>query len=183
MTPRETSRSTSPAPAVKAATLLHGPFREGVAAVPRQAGHADAERVKHVRGPRLDAEALDSLEREHEADALAGFGRVQVGCARHLRDATRVLGERAVERGDLRERLAERPLRLHDDVDVDRADLEPDAALLEERKPGRREDVALAEPPLAVGELEQKVDMGIRDHGRYDRRLATPGLTHVPRRG
>ena len=57
------------------------------------------------------------------------------------------------------------PLLEHDDVDVDGAHLEPDATPLEEREPGRREDAALPEPPLAVRELEQQVDVGVGDHG------------------
>ena len=62
-------------------------------------------------------------------------------------------------------RLAERALRLHDEVDVDRAHLEADAALLEQRQPRLREDVRLAEAPLAVRELDQEVDVRVGDHG------------------
>ena len=149
----------------EAAALLGGAVGERVAAVPRQPRHADAEGVEDVGRPRLDAEALDAFEREEQADPLAGLHGVEVGRRRHLDDAVGVLGDRAVERRDHRERLPQRALGLHDDVDVHGAHLQPDAALLEEREPGRREHVRLAEPALAVRELEQQVDVRVRDHG------------------
>ena len=121
--------------------------------------------MEDVGRPRLDAEALDALEREEKTDPLARLDGVEVGGRRHLRHALGVLRDRAVEGRDHRERLAERPLGLHDEVDVDGAHLQPDAALLEEREPRRREHVGLAEPALAVRELQQQVDVGVRDHG------------------
>ena len=56
-----------------------------------------------------------------------------------LGDAVVVLGDRAVERRDHGERLAEGALGLDGDVDVDRADLEADTAALEQREPCLRE--------------------------------------------
>ena len=71
-----------PPEAREAAALLGGAVGERVAAVPREPGHPHAERVEDVGGPRLDAEALHTLEREHQPDALAGLDRVEVGGAR-----------------------------------------------------------------------------------------------------
>jgi hypothetical protein len=51
-------------------------------------------------------------------------------------------------------------------IDIQGADLERDAALLQERQPRAREDGGLAESTLAVGELHQEVDMGVGDHAR-----------------
>ena len=99
------------------AAVLGSPVRERVAAVPRQPGHPHAERVEDVGGPRLDAEALDALEREHEADALARLDEVEIGPLEHLHDPILVLAHRSMERRDHRERLAQRPLRLDGDVD------------------------------------------------------------------
>ena len=62
----------------EAAALLGGAVRERVPAVPREPGHPHAKRVEDVRGPGLDAEALDALEREHETDPLAGLDEVEV---------------------------------------------------------------------------------------------------------
>jgi hypothetical protein len=70
-----------------------------------------------------------------------------------------------VEAGDLRERLAQRSLRLALDVDVDRAGLEGDAAGLEQREPGAAEDVALAAVAPAVCQLQQEVRVGVGDQG------------------
>ena len=146
------------------AAVLGRAVGERVPAVPGEARHPDAERVEDVRGPGLDAEALDALEREHQPQPLARLDAGEVGSVAHLEDAVGVLGDRAVERRHHRQRLAQRPLGLHGDVDVDRADLEADAALLEQREPRPREDVRLAEPALAVGELHEQVDVGVRDH-------------------
>ena len=101
---------------------------------------------------------------EQQPDPLAGLDAVEIRRGLDLHDPVAVLAHRPVERGDERERLAQRALRLHRDVHVDRADLEPDATLLEERQPRAREDVRLAEPPLAVGELHQQVDVRVGDH-------------------
>jgi hypothetical protein len=87
--------------------------------------------------------------------------------APHLDDAVVVLAQRTVEGGDHGQRLAERPLGLHRDIDVDRAHLQADTAALEERQPGLGEDVRLPEPALAVGELHEQVDVGVGDH-RHD---------------
>ena len=174
----------------QAAALLRGAVREGIAAVPGEADHADAELVKDVGRPRLDAELLDALQREHEPDPLAGLDRVEVGRRAHVGDPLPVLAERAVERGDLPERLAQRALGLHGDVDVDRAHLQPDTARLELRQPRTREDVALAEPVLAVGELEQEIGVRVGDHvgdprgrlRRTSRRVAEPAGRRLPPR-
>ena len=159
----------------QASALFGGPVGERVPAVPRQPGHADAEGMEDIRGPRLHAEALHALEGEQEPDALAGLDRVEVGGGRHLHHAVGVLPQRVVERRDHRQRLAQRALRLHAHVDVDGAHLEADSAALEEREPGIREDLRLAEPALAVGELHQEVDVGVGDH-------RPPTLCHNPRR-
>ena len=154
-----------PPEAREAAAVLGSAVRERVAPVPREPGHPHAERVEHVGGPRLDPEALHTLERKHQPQAVAGSDRVEIGGARHLDDAVGVLGDRAVERGNHGERLAECALGLDDDVDVYRADLEPDTTPLEQRQPRLREHPGLAEPSLAVGELHQQVDVRVRDHG------------------
>ena len=57
-------------------------------------------------------------------------------------------------------------LRLVLERDEDRADLEPDAARLEERQPRPREDIRLSQPVLSVGELHQQIGVGVRDHAR-----------------
>ncbi len=122
--------------------------------------------MEHVGRPGLDTEALDAFEGEHEPDPLAGLDGVEVRRNRDLRQALGALAKGAVERGHHRERLSQRPLGLDGDVDVDRAHLECDAALLEKRKPRRGEHVALAEAALAVGELHEQVDVGVGDHAR-----------------
>ena len=115
----------------QAAALLGGAVGEGIAPVPGQPHHADARAAwktsaGHVSTPKL----LDALEREDEPDPLAGLDGVEVGCRADVRDALAVLAERTMKRRDLPERLAQRALGLHGDVDVDRAHLEPDAARL-----------------------------------------------------
>ena len=70
------------AEAREAPAVLGGAVRERVPAIPGEPRHPHAERVEDVGGPGLDAEALDALEREHEADALAGLDRVEVGRGR-----------------------------------------------------------------------------------------------------
>ena len=65
-------------PREPAATVLRRPVRERVPAIPRQAGHPNAQRVEDLRRPGLDAEALDPLEREQQPDPLAGLDGVEV---------------------------------------------------------------------------------------------------------
>ena len=93
----------------EAAAVLRGPVGKRVPPVPRQAGHPDAERVEDVRRPDLDPEALDALERQHEADPLAGLDAVEIRRGLDLDDPVAVLAHRPVERRDERERLAQRP--------------------------------------------------------------------------
>ena len=97
----------------EAPALLGGAVGERVPAVPRQPGHPDAERVEDVRGPRLDAEALDALEREQR-------GRCRSPASTASRSAAVVTWTRGlrspaarVERRDQGQRLAQRALRLH----------------------------------------------------------------------
>ena len=108
------------------------------------------ERVEEISWPGLDTEALDTLEREHQADPLARLDGVEVRGGRDRTTSPAHSRSSAMERGRQRERLAQSALRLDDDVDVDRADLQPDASLPQERQPGRSEDVALVEAALSV---------------------------------
>ena len=71
-----------------------------------------------------------------------------------------------MERRRLAERVPQRALRLVLERDEDRADLEPDAARLEERQPRPREDIRLSQPVLPVGELHQQIGVGVREHAR-----------------
>ena len=83
-----------------------------------------------------------------------------------------VLADGAEQAGRLAERLPERSLGLALELHEHRADLEPDAARLEQGQPGAREGASLAEAELAVAELEQQVEMGVGDHGRESTRWA-----------
>ena len=158
-------------------SVLRGPVRERVAAVPGQPGHPHPELPERLRRPELVAELLDALEREHEPDPVAGREPVEVGGRPHLHDPLRVFRNGAVEAGRLAERLAEGPLGLAFELDEDRADLQADAAGLEQRQPGAGERALLAEAELAVGELEQEVEMAVRDHARQSTsaRRGVPG--------
>jgi hypothetical protein len=69
-----------------------------------------------------------------------------------------------VEGRHLPQRLAQAPFGLQLEIDEDGADLKGDAAGLELRQPRPREDARLAEPVLAVRELEEDVDVGVGDH-------------------
>ncbi len=151
----------------EAPVVLGRAVGERVAAVPGEARHPHAQLVEDVCRPGLDPEALHPLEREQEPDPLAPLDGVEIVRAPHLDDAVVVLAQRTVEGGDHGQRLAERPLGLHRDVDVDRAHLQADTAALEERQPGLGEDVRLPEPALPVGELHEQVDVGVGDH-RHD---------------
>jgi hypothetical protein len=69
-----------------------------------------------------------------------------------------------VEGSRLTERLAQRAFGLSVEVDVHRADLQPDAAGFEQREPRARERALL---PCAVSppcQLEQEVEMEVRHH-------------------
>ena len=144
--------------------VLGGAVGEGVAAVPGQPRHAHAELPERLGGPGLVAELLDAFEREHQPDPLAALDRVEVGGRPDLDDPLGVLADGAEQARRLAERLAERALGLPLELDEDRAHLQPDAAGLEQRKPRARERARLAEAQLAVAELEEQVEMGVRDH-------------------
>ena len=138
---------------------LDRPVRERVAAVPRQRGHAHAERAEHVDQAGVVAERLHALEREHEAEA-AGLERgVQIGGRAH-RDRLRGLGHRAVEFADAQKRLAQSQLGQVGIVGVERADLEAHAARFELRQPAVREWVLL---PAEEHELHEQVAVRIRE--------------------
>ena len=72
-------------------TGLGGAVRVGVAAVPRQRRHPDAQLPERVRRPHLVAELLDTLQRQEEADPLASLDGSEVGGGAHSNDAIRVL--------------------------------------------------------------------------------------------
>ena len=82
--------------------------------------------VEDVRGPRLDSEALDSLEGRHEPDPLA---RLDLGRGRRRsRPVRRGRRSRGLPGETMRPARAppQRPLRLHRDVDIHGADLQAD---------------------------------------------------------
>ena len=108
---------------------------------------------------------LDALEREHKADLLAALDRVEIAGRAYLQHPLTVLVHRSEEAGRLSKRLSEGSLWLPFELDEDGADLEPDAACLEQRQPGVRERPSFAEPELAVGEVEEQIEMGVGDHG------------------
>jgi hypothetical protein len=136
---------------------LDAPVGERVAAVPRQADHPHAELDEDVERLGIGAERLAALERQQQADPLAE--PVEVGAGPNARDPV-ALAQGTPER---RRRLDRPPQgRLRDvlDADVDRADLQLDAAALEWAEPVALER-PLLEPP--VDELEQQVAVGVRD--------------------
>ena len=164
ITPSRTSSSTSARPEPREPAVLGGAVGEGVAAVPRQPRHAHAELPERLGGPHLVAELLDALEREHQPDPLAALDRVEVGCRPNLHNPLGILADGTEQAGRLAERLAERALGLALELDEDRAHLQPDAAGLEQGQPRPGERARLAEAQLAVAELEQQVEVGVRDH-------------------
>ena len=147
------------------AAVLGSAVGERVAAVPGQPRHAHPELPERLGRPRLVAELLDAFEREHQPDPLAALDRVEVGCRPDLHNPLGALADGTEQAGRLAERLAERALGLPLELDEDRADLQPDAAGLEQRQPRPGERARLAEAQLAVAELEQQVEVGVRDHG------------------
>ena len=147
------------------AAVLRRAVRERVAAVPRQPGHPDAELPERLRRPELVAELLDTLERQHQPDPLAALDGVEVGGRANLQHAVGVLAHRAQQARRLAEGLAQRSLRLALELDEDGADLQADAAGLEQGQPRPGKGASLAVAELAVAELEQQVEVGVRDHG------------------
>ena len=168
---RRRARRSAPSSAASEpgeAALLGGAVCVRVAAVPRQPRHRAA------RAPRRDrpSDARSRTARRPRARAAGRSARRAPRASRSARVAhgdDAVAGSRRSARGrrsTWRERLAQRSLRLVLELDEDRADLQPDAAGLEQRQPRPREDVRLAEPVLPVCELEQQVAVGVRDHAR-----------------
>ncbi len=150
-----------PPPEAGEPAVVGGAVRERVAPVPGEPGHPQPELPEEVGRRNLVSERLDSLEGEHQADPLASLDHVEIRLRPHQQHALGVLAHGVVEGGDLTERLAQRPLGLELEVDVDGADLQADTAGFEQRQPCLREHVRLAEPVLAVGELQQQVGMGV----------------------
>ena len=150
-----------PPPEPGEAAVVGGAVRERVAPVPGQPGHPQAELPEEVGCRDLVPERLDPLEGEHQPDPLAALDRVEVRLRPHREDALGVLAHRVLESGHLAERLAQAPLGLELELDEDRADLQADVAGLEQRQPRLCEDVRLAEPVLAVCELQQQVGVSI----------------------
>ena len=50
------------------------------------------------------------------------------------------------------------------EVDPDRAHLQANPTRVEKREPRLREDVRLSQAPLAVGELQQQIDVKVGNH-------------------
>ena len=136
--------------------------RERVATIPGERHHAHAELPEDVRDPWVVAQRLDAFEREHEPDSVAALDRVEIRAA-SAPPATRSGFSRTAWWSAVTWRSASRrrSLRLELELDEDRADLQADAAGLEQRQPRLREDVRLAEPVLAVRELQQQVGVGV----------------------
>jgi hypothetical protein len=132
--------------------------------------------VEHVDRAGVGAERLAALEREDEADAPVE--PVEVGDRPHGRDL-RCLADGATERGDRFDRPPQRRLGDVLDADVDRADLQLDAATLERRQPVSLEG-PLLEPP--VDELEQQVVVRVGDQGVAGGRASTVMRPSAPRR-
>ena len=161
ITPSSAKRASSLRPSPREAAVVGSAVRERVAPVPGQPGHPQAELPEEVGCRDLVAERLDALEGEHQPDPLAALDRVEIRLRPHRQDALGVLAHGVVESGHLAERLAQAPLRLELELDEDRADLKADAAGLEQRQPRLREHVRLAEPVLAVRELQQQVGVSV----------------------
>ena len=155
--------------------VLGSAVGERVAPVPRQPRHAHPELPERLGRPRLVAELLDALEREHQPDPLAALDRVEVGCRPDLHNPLGALADGTEQAGRLAERLAERALGLPLELDEDRAHLQPDAAGLEQGEPRPGERARFAEAQLAVAELEQQVEVGVRDHAGSLRASAAAG--------
>ena len=154
-------------------TVLGGAVGVRVAAVPGQPRHPNAELPERLGGPELVTELLDALEGEHQADLLAPLDGLEIVGGAYLQHPVAVLAHGAEEARRLTERLAEGSLRLSLELDEDRADLQPDASGLEQRQPGAAERARLAEAELAVAELEEQVDVGVRDHTLQSTRPAS----------
>ena len=155
--------------------VLGSAVGERVAAVPGQPGHAHAELPERLGRPRLVAELLDAFEREHQPDPLAALDRIEVGRRPDLHDPLGALADGTEQAGRLAERLAERALGLPLELDEDRAHLQPDAAGLEQGEPRPGEGARFAEAQLPVAELEQQVEVGVRDHAGSLRASAACG--------
>ena len=167
--PSPTSRRRASRPSRESPPSSAAPSEKGFRRFQVSPAMRIAELPERLGGPELVAELLDTLEREHQPDLLAALDRSRSAAERTCSEPVGILAHGAQKAGRLTERLAQRALGLALELDEDGADLEADAARLEQRQPRAGERAA----SRRTGAPGSRARAGDRDARRRSRREST----------